>query len=78
MAKKNADPVLPELYAVIRKGRKTEIITAWKYNAVVLALQDMGISRYPSYDTAKHIARLKEEETITIGDVLISIERRLI
>lgn len=77
MAKKKEDFREPELYAVIRRGKQTEIILTWKYYSVVNALQYMGIARYLSYDTAKHIARAKDEEKITIGDVTISIERRL-
>lgn len=77
MAKKKEDFQEPELYAVIRKGKQTEIILTWKYYSVVNALQYMGIARYLSYDTAKRIARAKDEEIITIGDVTISIERRL-
>ena len=79
MPKKTVNPELPELYAVLREGKKAKfILAAWKYHEIVLELQFAGISRTESYDTARRISRLRDEELIRNGNISISVERRLI
>lgn len=77
MAKK-IDEAVPELYAVLYDGEKTRfIIPAWKYHTIVLELQFAGIERQASYDIARRITQLRDEELIPLGTLSLSVERRL-
>lgn len=78
MAKK-IDEAVPKLYAVLHDGKKIRfIIPAWQYHSIVLELQFAGIERQASYDIARRITRLRDEELIPLGKLSLSVERRLI
>ena len=78
MAKAKETVREPERYAVIRKGKREENVLAWKYYSIVDLLRDMGCARMLAYDTAKWAGRAADGESKDLGDIHLSIERRLI
>lgn len=52
-----------ERAAVLRSGKKKEVLDTWRYWEIVGALQWMGADRLSAYDTAKWIQQAQPGES---------------